>query len=176
MRGHRIPSDSLIQAPPTPHALPIANIKKTEHGHKHAEAFHLMLYRSEDGMETEILWNSRDGVTPFIIGNRDDTKSMSHISWQSDQYAPNHKPKLGDRIFVDATPELVRASAQEYVDTYWDNKDQFGMTMKDHPEFQPMGKEGAVEFFIKEWCKPGSPHVLTVTLIAPVPSTEKAKP
>jgi hypothetical protein len=31
--------------------------------HNHPEAFMLMEYVSEDGSETEVLWNSRDGVT-----------------------------------------------------------------------------------------------------------------
>lgn len=32
--------------------------------YQHAEAFCLMQYASKDGSEREIVWNSRDGVTP----------------------------------------------------------------------------------------------------------------
>ena len=33
----------------------------------HAEAFMLMTYREVDGDSTLLVWNSRDGVTPFVI-------------------------------------------------------------------------------------------------------------
>lgn len=38
-------------------------------GHRfgHAEAFMLMTYREVDGDGTLLVWNSRDGVTPFVI-------------------------------------------------------------------------------------------------------------
>ncbi|HXE05809.1 MAG TPA: hypothetical protein VN579_07475 [Bryobacteraceae bacterium] len=39
----------------------------TRYGFENAEAFMLMKYQSKDGTVTELLWNSRDGVTPFGI-------------------------------------------------------------------------------------------------------------
>lgn len=76
-------------------------------GHKHAEAFALMNYASDDGTERERIWNSRDGITPFVISSRTG-KMMSHVDWDKDAYAPEHKPKPGDRIFVKLTPERAR--------------------------------------------------------------------
>lgn len=38
-----------------------------ESKYKHAEAYCLMKYKCEKCGKTEILWNSRDGVTPFMI-------------------------------------------------------------------------------------------------------------
>jgi len=35
--------------------------------YRHAGAFCLMTYRADDGTEEEQVWNSRDGVTPFVI-------------------------------------------------------------------------------------------------------------
>jgi hypothetical protein len=79
--------------------------------HKHIEAFCLMKYRSDDGTEEEIIWNSRDGVTPFVITLRSG-KSATHVDWQSDVYAPDYVPKSGDRIFIDLTMEKALEYAE----------------------------------------------------------------
>lgn len=88
--------------------------------YKHGEAFMLMKYRSEDGTETETLWNSRDGVTPFMISSKNG-KMMQHIDWQNDQRAVGFKPPSGMRVFVDATRELVTPELNKYVDQIWDD-------------------------------------------------------
>lgn len=61
--------------------------------YKHSEAFHLMQYQNERTGEIEWVWNSRDGVTPFIIHSRDGKDSMQHIAWKQDIYAPDHNPR-----------------------------------------------------------------------------------
>jgi hypothetical protein len=38
-----------------------------------------------------------------------------------DQYLPDYKPKAGERIFVDVTPESARKYAIERADHYWDD-------------------------------------------------------
>ena len=42
-------------------------MKESNEEYKHAEAFCLMKYRCEKCGQAEVVWNSRDGVTPFII-------------------------------------------------------------------------------------------------------------
>jgi len=64
--------------------------------HNHVEAFKLMQYADKLG-NVEILWNSRDGVTPFGITSRAG-REMFHINWQQDRYVPDHIPNVGDRI------------------------------------------------------------------------------
>jgi len=81
----------------------------------HKEAFCLMTYQSEDLTETEVLWNSRDGVTPFIISSRNG-KQMRHINWSLDRCVPDFKPPAGMRIFVNATEDLVRDELAAYVE------------------------------------------------------------
>ncbi len=101
------------------------------HGCNHGEAFSLMKYRSDDGTEEEILWNSRDGVTPFMITSKSG-KKMSHVDWSNDVYAPHWKPPIGMRVFVDATEELVRESLLSYVEKiftehaggYWKTREE----------------------------------------------------
>lgn len=88
---------------------------------KHKEAFCLMKYRDQHGNE-EIIWNSRDGVTPFFIRNKQGNEA-THVDWHNDQFAPDHQPKKGERIFVDLTPERAREIATRQVERWWDNKD-----------------------------------------------------
>ena len=81
---------------------------KTEY--KHKEAFCLMQYICERCFGSEILWNSRDGVTPFIIHCRMCGGAMKHENWKSDRYAPDHVPFPGQRIFIDM-PESLKLPA-----------------------------------------------------------------
>lgn len=125
---------------------------------KHPEAFCLMWYASRDGAEKELIWNSRDGVTPFCIKGKSG-RELQHVHWAHDQYVPRHTPKPGDRVFVDATRELVAERARTFVEERWDKGE---MPMCEHPMFAPAGKDAAVEFFIKDWTKPGTPFLTTV--------------
>lgn len=100
-----------------------------EDGRTQPEAFNLMKYACEEGHHLTI-WNSRDGVTPFIIccpveGCGFDSR---HVDWDSDVYAPSHVPKTGDYVFVDLTIEIARAGRFKYVETYWDDqmKEMYG--------------------------------------------------
>jgi hypothetical protein len=85
--------------------------------YEHAEAFCLMTYQANDGTEQEVIWNSRDGVTPFVIRLRNG-KEASHVTWKDDRCDPDHKPQPGDRIFVDLTPERAREVASTAVDRW----------------------------------------------------------
>lgn len=84
--------------------------------YEHAEAYNLMNYRAADG-ETEVIWNSRDGVTPFAITLRSG-KEARHVDWRSDRRAPDFQPPAGSRMFVDLTPERARVLAARGVDRY----------------------------------------------------------
>lgn len=86
----------------------------------HAEAFMLMKYATrKDGPGpdpiVERIWNSRDGVTPFVVRSTDG-REMQHVDWRNDVYAPHHPHtglKVGDRIFVDMTREAAEAFGQK---------------------------------------------------------------
>jgi len=90
------------------------------YGHLHAEAFCLMKYSTKDGSEAEWIWNSRDGVTPFIIRSRSG-KEMTHVDWHLDRYLPNYKPAPGERIFVDLTLPKAIAYARARIERDWDH-------------------------------------------------------
>lgn len=85
--------------------------------YKHAEAYCLMTYRSDDETEEEIIWNSRDGVTPFTITLRSG-KPARHVNWRDDVRDPDYKPKPGERIFVDLTPERAEEHARRVMSNW----------------------------------------------------------
>jgi hypothetical protein len=98
----------MTAAPPREQTMP---------DYQHAEAFCLMKYRSNDGTEEELIWNSRDGVTPFAITLRSG-KRATHVDWQNDQRMPDYQPPAGSRMFVDLTPERARELAERDADMY----------------------------------------------------------
>lgn len=82
----------------------------------HGEAFMLMLYECKECPEREILWNSRDGVTPFGIGCRQCGGLLQHVAWKSDLRAPDYKPQPGQRFFRDGTPDEAESIMRERID------------------------------------------------------------
>jgi hypothetical protein len=124
-------------------------MKRDARGNYHPEAFCLMQYASKDGSERELIWNSRDGVTPFCILSRSSVE-MQHVNWKQDRYVPQHLPRVGDRIFVDLTFERAIETQRQNVERWWDEEE---MPMKDDPELGPMGKEGAARHLAHEEMK-----------------------
>lgn len=123
-----------------------------------------MQYQDEVTGEIEFLWNSRDGVTPFVIESLNGN-SARHVNWQMDRCIPDFVPDPGMRIFVDASPKHahIRESARDYVDRHWDQDSGCGMTMANtlcKVTGEPLTKEEAVEFFIGEWTGHGHPTVV----------------
>lgn len=129
--------------------------------HNHNEAFKRMRYEGEGGRR-EWIWNSRDGITPFVVMSADREVEMSHGNWHLDQYLPGYIPPVGSRVFVDMTEEIARPKAVEYVERHWENPE---FPMKDHPVFEPLGKEGAVEHFVKSWIADWGGHSPTVVVV-----------
>lgn len=102
--------------------------------HTYGEAFKLMTYATSDRTERETIWNSRDGITPFSLRSRSG-KEMTHIEWDKDVYAPNHKPKAGDRIFVKLSPERAKEIAISRVNLYsWEEFPVKGHTKESYIE------------------------------------------
>ena len=141
-------------------------MSKEEKKYQHAEAFAIMRYQDQVTGKIETVWNSRDGVTPFIILSPFGNESH-HVDWQDDVCNPDFIPPKGMRIFVDALPthRHIRKSARDYVDKYWDLDIGGGMKMRHTLKKESgaeMTKGEAIDFFIAEWTKPGSPTIMTV--------------
>jgi len=129
--------------------------------HLSGDAFRLMRYEGAGGRR-EWIWNSRDGVTPFVVPAMDGGE-LTHGNWHLDRYEPHYVPAVGSRVFVDATEESMRPEAEEYVEKWWDDAQ---VPMREHPVFAPLGKQGAVEHFVHEWISAWgghSPHLVVVT-------------
>ena len=95
-----------------------SNRPRTPRGHFHLEAFCLMWYRCDRCQHMERFWNSRDGVTPFgtqcpSCGDR----SLHHVYFGSDQYAPDHKPPAGQKVWIDMTRERAEQIVRQRIDT-----------------------------------------------------------
>lgn len=123
--------------------------------HKHVEAFRLMLYSSKDGKTLETIWNTRDGVTPFICASKDGKEELRHVMWGGDPYAPHHVPNVGDRVFVDLSQRDAEELAWKTVERYWNAEEQPWCN-------QFASKQDAFEQVRSELCKPGAPTVVTV--------------
>jgi hypothetical protein len=87
--------------------------------YQHGEAYCQMTYLADDGSgETETVWNSRDGVTPFVITLRSG-KTAHHHDWSADQRMPEDwTPPSGMRIFTDLTRQRARMLAAAAV-AHW---------------------------------------------------------
>lgn len=94
-----------------------ANRPRTPRGHFHAEAFCLMWYRCDRCQHMERFWNSRDGVTPF--GTRCPScgrDTLQHAYFGSDQYAPDHKPPAGQKVWIDMTRDRAQQIVRQRID------------------------------------------------------------
>lgn len=95
--------------------------------HRHREAFCLMWYACEQCGARERIWNSRDGVTPFGMGcphcGADGLRGMKHVDWNLDEYAPNHTPPPGQRIWVSMTYEQAEAYTDRRLDAILASRD-----------------------------------------------------
>lgn len=118
--------------------------------YKHSEAFCLMTYRADDGTESEVVWNSRDGVTPFVISLRSG-KPATHVHWSGDERRLDYAPPAGSRMFVDLTPEraldIARASLAR-----WRSE---GLA-------ETYGPTPSAEELAQEYLLPGAPDLIEV--------------
>lgn len=119
----------------------------------HGEAFMLMRYASKDGSKQELLWNSRDGVTPFII-HEDDGTELQHVAWRSDVRIERFVPPVGMRVFVDLTAEKARAFAERWANEHWD------AGLRDYYATKSEAVASWVKREVEE--RPGAPDIITV--------------
>lgn len=130
-----------------------------KHGHMYSEAFMLMKYRTEDGTEKELIWNSRDGITPLTVHSKTG-KLMTHVEWEKDEYLPTYQPKPGDRMFVTLTPESARKYAEQMVERWWDSPD-FHTSNGNKYETKEEAIKDATSDLLKQW-DGNPPDIITV--------------
>lgn len=114
------------------------NIYNKSEGHVHKEAFCHMIYEGNTSRKRISIWNSRNGVTPFVVYI--DGEEYSHVDWDADTPDPNYKPKVGDYIFRDVrrndlVPKLEKR-IEEMKEAIENDPDQFSYlkSILDNPE------------------------------------------
>lgn len=132
----------------------VTGAKKT---YAHAEAFALMTYRSDDGTEEEVVWNSRDGVTPFVISLRSG-KAASHVDWHLDRRVPDYQPPAGSRMFVDLTEERALECARVNAEQWMADPELAAMAREQYGDIETMAHALAAEYL-----RPGAPDLIEVT-------------
>lgn len=128
-------------------------------GCQQAEAYCLMLYRDSAGNE-EWIWNSRDGVTHFIVQSRQGFEA-NHVEWHWNLFRPYHVPAVGYRIFVTTTPERARERAEAWYDRFEADTAWGADFLKRHPDREKAIASKVQE--ILEYMAPHSPDLIEVT-------------
>jgi hypothetical protein len=117
----------------------------------------IMTYRADDGIEEERIWNSRDGVTPFVITLRSG-KQATHADWGRDQrMGEDWTPPPGMRYFADLTPERARAHAERNYDAWTADPAQ----PRDMTAVLARNRERAIAKLAESYLeRPGSPDLI----------------
>lgn len=130
----------------------------TANGHRHVEAYCLMLYVCADCGHKERIWNSRDGVTPFGLscpscggGIATGGSGLRHGSSRLDQYARHHKLHEGQRFWRDGTPDEAAAIMQRRIDA--SRGTQWECTPEKAAELIRLARSGESHDFQKGWPK-----------------------
>ena len=145
--------------------IPVEHVEITTY--EHGEAFMMMRYESDDAATWMHIWNSRDGVTPFVCSHPVTGVEMQHVRWGNDHRVPDYEPFEGEWVFADLHPEHAMQMAVEFVERWWDDE---GMPMRDHPHYNPDGDDGpqakmrAAAIHAQAMCEPpGQPSLIKVT-------------
>jgi hypothetical protein len=113
------------------------------------DAFMLMTYFCSCG-HREVIWNSRDGITPFAMGCPScGEPTLQHIHWSSDVRAPNHVPHHGQGVWRDGTVEDAVAIMTKRLDGCIGTKYEVGAERR--ADLIGMVRRGEAEEFQKGW-------------------------
>jgi hypothetical protein len=94
-------------------------------GNSHVEAFCHMQYYGAHASDVKyidrnslmtkkhivlLIWNSRDGVTPFNMFSEEFGIELQHVNFAQDVFDPRYRPKKGDMIWRDWTVAEAEAT------------------------------------------------------------------
>lgn len=120
-----------------------------------AEAFCLMWYECEKCSFREQLWNSRPRVTPFsVLCPKCVDQWMRHVDYNLDEYAPDHIPKKGDRVFTDFSRREAELKYMDLINEKWDDPNY--PISENHNT-----KSEALKSFMNDW-QFGQPTIETI--------------
>lgn len=108
----------------------------------------LMQYQCGCGHK-ETIWNSRDGVTPFVLGCPSCGKlNLSHVNWHEDVYAPNHELHRHQRYFRDGTVEEAIEIMKRRIERH---KSSYPLKREAKDRLLAEVRNGTLEEFRKGW-------------------------
>jgi hypothetical protein len=116
--------------------------------HVHGEAFMLMTYRCGCG-HCEVIWNSRDGVTPFCMDCPScGEASLRHAMWSRDRYMPEHKLHPRQRFWRDGTPDEAEAIMRDRIEAF---RAEYPTTPEEEADLIRRAREGKESEFQSGW-------------------------
>lgn len=112
--------------------------------YKNADSFKIMEYYCKTCEMHEMIWNSRDAVSPFgtSCSTKDCKGHMIHINWHKDVVNSLYKPPPGTRYFADITRAKAETIATEMIDSANDFNTRHG-----HGEVLEKGTDEYIERF-----------------------------
>jgi hypothetical protein len=117
--------------------------------HIYAEAFKLMTYGCACG-HREVIWNSRNGVTPFCIGCPScGQMTLQHVDWPRDVHAPSHVLHKGQRFFRDGTPDEAEAIMRRRIEMTKDGP--YALAYGDAEDLVRQCRDGETSEFQPGW-------------------------
>lgn len=130
---------------------------------KHKEAFCLMYYESRDKKSGFMVWNSRDGVTPFNVF--ENGIEYHHTHWIMDkipgpQYIYDVIWKKGQRIFRNISAEEAREFAIRRISAFKGTKYEVVEGTEQY--------ETILSSLIADFGSPGNPIMITLSGDEPV--------
>lgn len=133
--------------------------------HTHAEAYCRMEYFAKSINRMIVIWNSRDGITPFCAFI--DGVEYQHVNWALDQWQRYWVPDVGDLIFIDCDYATWEAQEKEHIERDWENPEYPISKME-------LTKAEALVEFMKSF-RPGQPMTVKVTQVIHNHFMEKAR-
>lgn len=118
--------------------------------HKYPIAYCITTFACDEGCCSEKVWVNGDIKVPQVIVNRR-SKHLMKIKLPPGIYTREYKPRPGERVFVQATSELIRMTAERFVKEKWEDIKSTFLKQGD-----------AIRHYLKEWTEPGMPWLVTI--------------
>lgn len=86
-----------------------SEVAAIEQPDQHREAYALMRYESAETPTpsvSRVVWNSRDGVTPFGFTDPETGIGLTHVRWHEDVRKPDHVPHPDQLVFITEWPTI----------------------------------------------------------------------
>lgn len=119
--------------------------------YRNISAYCKIEYRCKEKCCNETVWCNGDLKIPTTIVNRRTRHPMEIVDPKGGMFTPHYEPKPGERVFVQATKEMVKQTVEKFVKDRWAVLKGKFLTEAD-----------AIRFYNKEWTATGMPWMVTI--------------